>query len=104
MIVLIIIVVAFVNKAKELGLNKALWGFIGAAAYFGTQFLFGIIAAFAMGLEEATSMDTSGELVINLIGIIIGGVAAYIAYQQMPNYVATERPSQDDLLDEDMFR
>ncbi|MEL7251838.1 MAG: hypothetical protein AAFO03_25700, partial [Bacteroidota bacterium] len=73
MIVLIIIVIAFVNHAGELGLNKVLWGFIGAASYFGTQLLFGLIAALFIGLEEAATIDRTTELILNFAGIIIGG-------------------------------
>ena len=104
MIVLIIIVIAFVNHAGELGLNKILWGFIGAAAYFGTQLLFGMIAALFIGLDEAATLDRTTELVLNFVGIIIGGVVAYIAYQRMPEYAKKEEIDIDDLLDQDMFR
>lgn len=104
MIVLIIIVVAFVNNAGNLGLNKVLWGFIGAVSYFGTQFVVGIVAALIIGLDEAAYIDSGTELSLNFVGIIAGGVASYIAYQRMPYYAEKEEIDIDDLLDQDMFR
>ncbi len=104
MILLIIIVIVFVNHAGELGLNKVLWGFIGAASYFGTQLLFGLIAALLIGLDEAAYIDRTTELALNFTGVIIGGVVAYIAYQRMPEYAKKEENDIEDLLDQDMFR
>ena len=103
MIVLIAIVIAFVNKAGELGLNKFLWGFVGLAAYLGTQFLLGIIIALFMDVESASFSD-SNEMALNFVGIIFGGVAAYIAYKRMPHYAEKETTGMEDLLDQDMFR
>lgn len=103
MIVLIVIVVVFVNKASELGLNKFLWGFVGLAAYLGSQFLLGIIAALFMDVESIT-IDKTNELALNFVGIIFGGILAYIAYKQMPAYAEKDTASTENLLDEDMFR
>lgn len=105
MIVLIIIVIAFVNNASRLGLNKVLWGFIGAASYFGTQLLVSLIAALILGLEETTYLDRETELSLTFLSIIAGGVAAYIAYQRMPHYANKNGEIDiEDLLDQDMFR
>lgn len=103
MIVLIVIVVVFVNKAGELGLNKFLWGFIGLAAYMGTQLLLGLLLGLFMDVESL-AMDRTNELALNLAGIIFGGVAAFAAYKSMPNYAVRQSSKETDLLDEDMFR
>lgn len=103
MIVLIIIVVAFVNKAGELGLNKFKWGAIGFASYFLTQFVAGIILALVVDLMGGSLEGT--ELGLNLIGILVGAICAIVAYRQMPKYALEEQqPVNDDLLDDDMFR
>jgi len=44
-------------------------------------------------------------MALNFVGIIIGAICAYIAYQQMPKYAQKDQHAlEDDLLDEDMFR
>lgn len=103
MIIFIIIVVAFVNKAGELGLNKFLWGFVGLAAYMGTQMLIGLMAGLFMDIESL-ALDRTNELALNFAGIIFGGVAAFAAYKSMPSYAMRQPSDQTDLLDEDMFR
>lgn len=104
MIVIIAIIIAFVNKAGELGLNKFLWGAIGFAAYFLTQFIAGIVMAIAFDMMGRRIEDLS-ELTLNLIGIVVGAICAYLAYQQMPKYAQKDHQTlEDDLLDEDMFR
>lgn len=107
MIITILIVVAFVRQAGELGLNKFTWGLIGFAAYFVSQLLFGLVSFLIVDMTGAGSgsFDDSPGLVINLLGIAVGGVVAYIAYQQMPKYAEKENPTREnDLLDDDMFR
>ena len=64
MIIIIVILVAFVNKAGELGLNKFLWGAIGLGAYFGTQFLIGILLGLFMDFESLI-LDETNELALN---------------------------------------
>lgn len=103
MIVLIVIVIIFFNKAGELGLNRFLWGFIGLAAYLGSQFILGIVAALFVDLEAA-AVDRTNELALNFVGVIFGGIVAYVTYSQMPAYAQKENESVDNLLDEDMFR
>jgi uncharacterized membrane protein YccC len=104
MIVIIAIIIAFANKAGELGLNKFLWGAIGFAAYFLTQFVAGVIMALVFDMMGQNIEDVS-EMALNFVGIIIGAICAYIAYQQMPKYAQKDQHAlEDDLLDEDMFR
>ncbi len=103
MIIIIVILVAFVNKAGELGLNKFLWGAIGLGAYFGTQFLIGILLGLFMDFESLI-LDETNELALNFAGIIIGGITALVAYRQMPNYATKEKDDISDLLDDDIFR
>jgi hypothetical protein len=107
MIITIFIVIAFVRQAGELGLKKLTWGLIGFAAYFVSQLLFGVVAFMVVELLGAGggSIDDSPGLVMNLLGIGVGGVVAYIAYQQMPKYAEKENTAREnDLLDDDMFR
>lgn len=103
MIIFIIIVIVFVNKANELSLNKFLWGFIGLAAYMGSQLLLGLLAGLFLGVESI-KLDDTNELVLNLTGMIIGGLAAFATYKNMPYYAEQKDTNQTDLLDEDMFR
>lgn len=104
MIIIIVILVAFVNKAGELGLNKFLWGAIGLGAYFGTQFLIGILLGLFFMDFESQVLDETNELALNFAGIIIGGITALVAYRQMPKYAAKEKDDISDLLDDDIFR
>ncbi|WP_367391937.1 hypothetical protein [Lewinella sp. LCG006] len=104
MIIIIAIIIAFANKAGELGLNKFLWGAIGFAAYFLTQFVAGIILALVYDMM-GKSIENLSEMALNFVGIIVGAICAYIAYQQMPKYAQKDQQTlEDDLLDEDMFR
>ncbi|PSR15285.1 MAG: hypothetical protein DA408_01290 [Bacteroidetes bacterium] len=104
MLVAILIVVAFVRRADELGLNKWIWGAVALAAYFGTQLLIGLILGLFL-VDQGTTLEQSEELGLNLVGIIVGGICAYVAYQQMPGYVANMHSHSEinDLLDEDIF-
>ena len=104
MIVTILIVVAFVRRAGELGLNKLTWGLIGFAPYFVSQLLVGVLFGLAMGASGGGIDDSSG-IFVNLLAIAVGGITAYIAYQQMPKYAEKEQTTvENDLLDDEMFR
>jgi len=104
MIVLIIVVVAFVNRAGELNLNKWIWGGIGFAAYGGTQVGLAIIAGLAIEMQ-GQELSESAETVLNFAAILASGIVAYTVYHRMPSYVANEREAKrENLLDDDIFR
>lgn len=104
MIVLIIVIAAFVNRAGELDLNKWLWGAIGFAVFGGSQVVIGVAAAL---WYDMMGEDISGgpETTLNLIGALISGLIAYAVYNRMPRYVANQQEeNRKDLLDDDIFR
>ncbi len=79
--------------------NKGKWGFTiaGIAVFYGAQFLLGI----AIAIYNIDLIDSAGFL-INIIGLIVGAIAAVLFYNYLKNKWEndTEHVGNPDILDD----
>jgi phage shock protein PspC (stress-responsive transcriptional regulator) len=101
MILLIISIVGFWQRAKILNLNPWLWTVIALLSYLGSQFIAGVI----IGLSNPELLDKEGLIMI--IGIVVSIIALIIAWLIMERQGKIKKEvkskSNADILDDNFF-
>jgi hypothetical protein len=85
------------RTAESKGLNKGLWGFIGAASYYGPLLLFGYGIAPILIENGTLEFDSLQSAQISLVAmnIAVGITCCVIAYQILKNQPVQEVENEE---------
>lgn len=97
--ILIGIVVGFYNMAKKRELQPVLWAVLSLVAWFGSQFIAGMI----LGLTNPYALNDTGSLLIwGLGGSVLGVVILYFIMESVhKSRLNKKREVNDELMDDD---
>jgi len=103
-----ILLIYFIGKKfYDLALEnkKSGWGFaiLGVISFYAFQFIFGIILALVVGVNEYGEFDGMSDFGINILGIIVGVIGVVILYYILQKVWAKNSFFKGDLLDEDFL-
>ncbi len=90
-LIIIAVVKMFTKQAESKGLNKNLWGFIGAASYYLPILLFTFVIMPELIMSGVLDFSTETEIRVAavLMNLAIGIICCIIAYQ-----ILKSRPTQ----------
>jgi len=101
-LIMIGVVRAFVNRAKEKNFNKTIWGIIGAASYYVPVLLMGLVILPKLvnnGFIDVTS-EGSYMVMALVVNLVTGVVCCMIAYGILYNMKPHVEESDDLILDD----
>jgi hypothetical protein len=103
-LVIIAVVKAFTRKAVEKNLSRGLWGFIGAASYYGPILINSFfILPYLIG-NGIIDLGNEGGLQLKAIGInlVVGITCCFLAYQFLKNAKAAPDIVDSEILDSNL--
>jgi uncharacterized membrane protein YdjX (TVP38/TMEM64 family) len=99
---------AFYDLAEKFQKNQ--WGYaiLGIVVFYGFQIVIGLVAGVYMEINNPgfwDELDSGAEFALNLVGILFGGLAAFLFYNYLKKRWSAKpvQIKQSDILDDDFL-
>ncbi len=90
----------FYELAHEYGKNKWLYAILGVVSYYAGAFLSGFLIGFFLVLMDSEAIDTTSEIVFNLLSIPFGILACWGLYQILKSKWKREHAVNTDAIED----